>query len=339
MQAILSDRYGPPDVLELREVERPEPAPGRVLVRVCAASLNAGDWRVLSGTPRLARPMMGGIRRPKEPRRGGDVAGVVEAVSAEVTELAPGDDVFGSGLGSFAEYVAPLATNLVRKPAWLSFEEAAAIPVAGVTALQALRDHGRLEAGQSVLINGAGGGVGTFLVQIAKALGGDVTAVCGPGSVEVVRASGADRVVDYSREDFTDNPAPYDLVVDNAGTRSVRRMRRLLTPQGTYVVVGSVKNPLGHMAAAVVQRPFTKQRLATFIAKINGDDLAHLAALADSGALRPAIERTYALADTADAYRHMVAGHVRGKLVIVPAQSSSAIDAAARAAPCESTGR
>jgi NADPH:quinone reductase-like Zn-dependent oxidoreductase len=318
MQAIVSHRYGPPDVLELRGVERPEPAPDRVLVRVRAASLNAGDWRVLSGTPRLARPMMGGIRRPKEPRRGSDVAGVVEAVGAGVTAFAPGDEVLGSGLGSFAEYVAPLAKNLVRKPAGLSFEEAAAIPVAGITALQALRDHGRLEPGQTVLINGAGGGVGTFLVQIAKALGGDVTAVCGPGSVDVARASGADRVVDYSGADFTRVGGPYDLVVDNAGTRSVRRMRRLLTPEGTYVVVGSVQNPLGHMASAVVQRPFTKQTLATFIAKIDGGDLAYLAALAESGKLRPAIERTYPLAETADAYRHMVGGHVRGKLVIVP---------------------
>jgi NADPH:quinone reductase-like Zn-dependent oxidoreductase len=318
MQAILSNRYGPPDVLELREVERPEPAPDRVLVRVRAASLNAGDWRVLSGTPVLARPMMGGIRRPKEPRRGGDLAGVVEAVGAEVTGFAPGDEVFGSGLGSFAEYVTPLGKNLVRKPANVSFEEAAAVPVAGVTALQALRDHGRLEPGRRVLINGAGGGVGTFLVQIAKALGAEVTAVCGPGSVELARASGADRVVDYSREDFTHADGPYDLVVDNAGTRSVRRMRRLLTPQGTYVVVGSVKNPLGHMASAVVQRPFTKQRLAVFIAKINSDDLAHLAGLAEAGELRPAIERTYPLAETAAAYRHMVSGHVRGKLVIVP---------------------
>jgi len=318
MQAILSNWYGPPDVLELREVERPEPAPDRVLVRVRAASLNAGDWRVLSGTPVLARPMMGGIRRPKEPRRGGDLAGVVEAVGAEVTGFAPGDEVFGSGLGSFAEYVTPLGKNLVRKPANVSFEEAAAVPVAGVTALQALRDHGRLEPGRRVLINGAGGGVGTFLVQIAKALGAEVTAVCGPGSVELARASGADRVVDYSREDFTHADGPYDLVVDNAGTRSVRRMRRLLTPQGTYVVVGSVKNPLGHMASAVVQRPFTKQRLAVFIAKINGDDLAHLAGLAEAGELRPAIERTYPLAETAAAYRHMVSGHVRGKLVIVP---------------------
>src|SRR4051794_22953431 len=318
MQAILSNWYGPPDVLELREVERPEPAPDRVLVRVRAASLNAGDWRVLSGTPVLARPMMGGIRRPKEPRRGGDLAGVVEAVGAEVTGFAPGDEVFGSGLGSFAEYVTPLGKNLVRKPANLSFEEAAAVPGAGVTALQALRDHGRLEPGRRVLINGAGGGVGTFLVQIAKALGAEVTAVCGPGSVELARASGADRVVDYSREDFTHADGPYDLVVDNAGTRSVRRMRRLLTPQGTYVVVGSVKNPLGHMASAVVQRPFTKQRLAVFIAKINGDDLAHLAGLAEAGELRPAIERTYPLAETAAAYRHMVSGHVRGKLVIVP---------------------
>jgi len=318
MQAILSTRYGPPDVLELREVERPEPAPDRVLVRVHAASLNAQDRHMLLGTPRVARPLLGGIRRPKDPRRGSDVAGVVEAVGADVTGFAPGQEVFGAGLGSFAEYVAPLAKNLAPKPAGVGFEEAAAIPVAGVTALQALRDRGRLQAGQSVLINGAGGGVGTFLVQIAKALGGDVTAVCGPGSVDLVRASGADRVVDYSAEDFTAAGGPYDLVVDNAGTRSVRQMRGLLTPRGTYVAVGSVGNPLGHMVAAFAQKPFTKQTLAVFIAKIEQDDLAALAELAESGELRPAIERTYPLAETADAYRQMMTWHVRGKLVLAP---------------------
>jgi NADPH:quinone reductase-like Zn-dependent oxidoreductase len=318
VKAIVSPRYGSPDVLELREVERPVPAPDRVLVRVRAASLNASDKHALRGRPRVLRAMMGGLRRPKDPRRGGDVAGVVEAVGSEVTTFSVGDEVFGSGLGAFAEYVAPLAKNLVPKPARLTFEEAAAIPVAGVTALQALRDHGKLQPGQKVLVNGAGGGVGTFLVQIAKALGGEVTAVCGPGSVELVRASGADRVIDYTQEDFTTAGGPYDLIVDNATTRSARTMRSLLTREGTLVKVGAVKINLLRLFWPAVYDTFVPQKLTMFIAKINGDDLAHLGRLAEEGALRPAIERTYPLADTADAYRHMNAGHVRGKLVIVP---------------------
>jgi NADPH:quinone reductase-like Zn-dependent oxidoreductase len=319
MRAIVSERYGSPDVLELREVAQPVPAPDRVLVRVRAASLNAGDAHVLRGTPLVLRAMMGGLRRPKDPRRGGDVAGVVEAVGADVTSVAVGDEVFGSGLGAFAEYVAPLAKNLVPKPARLSFEEAATLPVAGVTALQALRDHGRLQPGQRVLINGAGGGVGTYLVQLAKALGaGEVTAVCGPASVELVRASGADRVVDYTREDFTKAGGPYDLIVDNATTRSLRTMCRLLTRNGTLVKVGAVKINLVRLFWPVVYDKFVPQTLRMFVAKINGDDLALLGRLDDEGKLRPAIERTYPLADTADAYRHMNAGHVRGKLAIVP---------------------
>ena len=319
MRAIVTDRYGSPDVLELREVEQPVPAPDRVLVRVRAASLNASDKHQLRGTPRVMRPMMGGLRRPKDPRRGGDVAGVVEAVGAEVTTVAVGDEVFGSCIGSFADYATPLARNLVPKPERLSFEEAAAIPVAGVTALQALRDHGNLQPGQTVLINGAGGGVGTYLVQIAKALGaGHVTAVCGPGSVELVRASGADRVVDYTQEDFTQAGGPYDLIVDNAGTRPLRTMRSLLTPHGTHVTVGHTRIRMRRLAYPFLYDKVVPQTFAMFVANINGDDLAVLAGLAEEGKLRPAVERTYPLPETADAYRHMNGGHVRGKLVIVP---------------------
>ena len=316
MKAILSNRYGPPEVLELREVETPALAPDRVLLRVRAASVNASDYRPLRGTPLLARPMMGGIRRPKEHRRGADVAGVVEAVGAEVTALQPGDEVFGTGLGSFAEYVAPLADRLVPKPANLSFEEAAAMPVAATTALQALRDHGALQPGARVLVNGGGGGVGTFLVQLARALGAaHVTAVCGPHNVEIVRALGPDRVVDYSREDFTATSDRYDLIVDNAG-RSIRKLRRLLVPGGTIVVVGSHKNPLGHIASAFVQDKLGRQKVAFFIAKLNHDDLVFLAELAAAGTIKPVVDRTYPLAETAAAYRYAETMHARGKVVI-----------------------
>jgi len=235
-----------------------------------------------------------------------------------LTVVAVGDEVFGSGRGACADYATPLATNLASKPASLTFEEAAASPVAGLTALQALRDHGRLEAGQRVLINGAGGGVGTFLVQIAKALGGEVTAVCGPSSVELVRGFVADHVVDYTREDFTKAGGPYDLIVDNATTRSARTMRRLLTHDGTLVKVGAVKVNLVRLFWPVIYDKFVPQKLAMFIAKMNGDDRRYLAGLADEGKLRPASERTYPLPETAEAYRHMLGGHVRGKLVIVP---------------------
>lgn len=318
MKAVLSDRYGPPDVLELREVDVPAVAADRVLLRVRAASINAGDYRVLRGRPLFARPLMGGILRPKEARRGGDVAGVVEAVGAGVTELAPGDEVFGTTIGALAEYATPLASRLVRKPESLSFEEAAAIPVAAVTALQALRDHGGLQRGQRVLVNGAGGGVGTFLVQIAKALGAaHVTAVCGPHNVEVVRSLGPDRLVDYSREDFTKTKERYDLIVDNAGGKSIRKLRRLLTPDGTFVLVGSHKNPLGHMASAVVQKPFVRPKLVWFIAKLShNEDLAYVADLAAAGTIRPVLDRTYPLAETAEAYRYAETMHARGKVVV-----------------------
>jgi NADPH:quinone reductase-like Zn-dependent oxidoreductase len=265
----------------------------------------------------LARPMMGGIRRPKELRRGADVAGIVEAVGADVTDVQPGDEVFGTALGALAEYATPLATRITAKPPNLTFEQAAAIPVAAITALQALRDKGGLEAGQRVLVNGAGGGVGTFLVQLAKALGAaHVTAVCGPHNVEVVGSLGPDRVVDYSREDFTATQDRYDLIVDNAGSASIRKLLRLLTPKGTLVVVGSHKNPLGHLASAMAHRPFASQKIVGFIAKLAQGDLAYLAELAGAGTIRPVLDRTYPLAETAEAYRYAETMHARGKVVV-----------------------
>jgi NADPH:quinone reductase-like Zn-dependent oxidoreductase len=317
MKAILGTAYGDPAAaLRLEDVETPALEDGRLLVRVHAASMNAGDWRILRGRPRIARPMMGGLLRPKDARRGSDVAGVVEAVAPDVTAFAPGDEVLGTAAGAFAEYATPKATAVVRKPASLSFEEAAAIPVAAVTALQAVRDHGRLEPGQRVLLNGGGGGVGTFAAQLVKILGGELTVVCGAHNVELLRSLGADRVVDYSREDFTKAGGPYDLILDNAGTRSIRKLRSLLTPAGTLVLVGAVKNPIGHMLSAFAQRPFTKQRLAVFIAKVRKEDLEYVTELAGSGQLRVAIDRTYPLAETPEAYRYIEAGHARGKIVI-----------------------
>jgi NADPH:quinone reductase-like Zn-dependent oxidoreductase len=316
MKAIVCTAYGAPEQLELRDVDLPSLAADRVLLRVRAASVNAADWRMLRGRPMVARPLMGGLLRPKDPRRGGDVAGVVEEVGESVTGFRAGDEVFGSGRGAFAEYVAPLARALAPKPAALTFEQAAALPTAGITALQALRDHGRAQAGQRVLINGAGGGVGTFCVQIARAFGAEVTAVCGRHNVELVRSLGAVRVVDYGAEDFARTDQRYDLIVDNAGSRSVWRLTRLLTRTGTLVVVGAHSNPIGHMLAAKTLSPLVRRTLTTFVAKIRDNDLSRLAELAEAGDLTPVIDRTYPLDETAEALRYLEAGHARGKVVI-----------------------
>ncbi|HZR95527.1 MAG TPA: NAD(P)-dependent alcohol dehydrogenase [Gaiellaceae bacterium] len=316
MKAITADRYGSPDALELVEAETPAVEPDRVLLRVRAASVNAGDWRTLRGRPLVARPMMGGVLRPKDTRRGTDVAGVVEAVGADVADLAAGDEVFGTCRGAFAEYATPLARSLVRKPAGLSFEEAAAVPVAAITALQAVRDHGRLQPGQRVLVNGAGGGVGTFTVQIARVLGGHVTAVCHTHNVDLVRSLGAERVVDYTREDFTKTGERYDLVVDNAGGRSPLTLRSLLAPSGTLVVVGAARNPITHLLATVALNPFVRQTLRGFIAKLKREDLQFVADLVEAGEIRPIVDRTYTLQETRDAVRYLEGGHARGKVVI-----------------------
>ncbi len=251
MKAIIQERFGSPDVLEARDVDKPSIGDDGVLVRVRAASVNPADWRPLRGKPYAMRPMMG-LRRPKSPIAGIDVAGVVEAVGKDVTEFQPDDEVFGARSGSFAEYVAGVAKNFARKPAGITFEQAAAIPVAGCTALQALRDHGRLEAGQRVLINGAAGGVGTFAVQIAKAFGARVTGVCSTKKVEQARELGADRVCDYTHEDFTRSGERYDLIFDNAASKSLSAMQRVLKPEGRIVLVGAggvshgkVLGPLG----------------------------------------------------------------------------------------------
>jgi NADPH:quinone reductase-like Zn-dependent oxidoreductase len=326
MQAIRFRRYGaPPDVLRLEHVDIPTPGEGEVLVRVRAASANPVEWHLVRGEPFLVR-LMTGLRAPKDSGIGGDVAGVVEALGPGVTAFAPGEAVFGTASGSFAELACAKVDRLARKPQALTFEEAASMPVAGCTALQAVRDHGRLQPGRRVLVIGASGGVGSFAVQIAKALGGDVTAVCSTKHVDFVRALGADAVVDYTRESPSGS---YDLVLRVAGNASVRQRRRLLTPEGTLVVVGSgtgrdgnggALGPLTRMLVARIASREHGRRVATFIAKVRTRDLETLAAFAADGRIRPAVERTYPLAEAAAALTEIESGHTRGKLVLtVPA--------------------
>jgi NADPH:quinone reductase-like Zn-dependent oxidoreductase len=319
MKAIVREKYGSPDVLRVDEVPTPEVEDGHVLVRVYAAGVNRGDWYVLRGKPALIRPMMGGVRRPRQRGIGSDFAGVIEAVGKDVDGLAPGDEVFGGGSGALAEYVA--AKTVVRKPANITFEEAATVGVAGLTALQGLRDHGRVQPGQKVLVNGASGGVGTFAVQIAKALGGEVTAVCSTRNVELVRSLGADQVLDYMKDDFTRGGEQYELVFDVAGSRSWFSCRRVLTPRGTFVIVGSkattpILGPLGHIAATRLGSLGSRRRVVFFVAKFNNPDLQTLADLMAAGKLKPVVERTYELVEAPEALREMGAGHVRSKLVV-----------------------
>ena len=316
MKAALVMKYGS---LVVRDVEKPEPAEGDVLVRVHATSLNAVDWYGFSGRPYAARPLMG-LRKPKSSEIGGDFAGVVEAVGEGVDAFVPGDEVYGYQSGAFAEYVVA-STAVERKPANVSFEEAAAVPLAGLSALQGLRDHGGVRPGQQVLVNGASGGVGTFAVQIAKALGAEVHAVCSERNVEQASELGADRVFSYNREDFTRSGARYDVLFDNAGNRSWSSMRRALAPNGKVVLVGGprrkrVLGPLGHIARVKLASQLGGRTAAFFIAKPNRDDLATLRDLIEAGHVKPVIEQRYELAQIAGAMRGMSDGHARAKIVI-----------------------
>lgn len=317
MKALVRHRFGGPGVVRVEEVEQPALTDDRVLVRVRASSLNKADWHRLRGWPRLLRPMTGnGMLRPKTALFGTDFAGVVEAVGKHVAGLAPGDEVFGARDGAFAEYVSAL--SVVRKPSNVSFEEAATMGIAGVTALQGLRDHGKLQPGERVLINGASGGVGTLAVQIAKALGAHVTAVCSTRNLEQARELGADRVLDYTRQDFTREPERYDLVADVAGGHPCRAIQRVLAPEGRLVIVGAhgSRGQLRHLAAVWLTSRFGKRPVEFFITKMNKEDLQTLADLLESGELKPAIDRTYELAEAEDALRAFGGGHVRGKLVL-----------------------
>ncbi|MCA1572398.1 MAG: NAD(P)-dependent alcohol dehydrogenase [Chloroflexi bacterium] len=321
MKAITFPRYGSPDVLQLEEVAVPDVADDAVLVRVRAASVNATDWHSMRGKPIPVR-IGDGLRRPKLGRLGVDVAGLVEAVGSTVTHLRGGDEVFGARNGAFAELVS--GRNFIHKPANLSFGEAATIPVAATTALQALRDKGGLQSGQRVLITGASGGVSTFAVQIAKAFGAHVTAVCSTGNLEMVRSIGADAAIDYTRNDFTRSSERYDLVLDIAGSHPLTATRRLLATHGTLVVVGGRGSgwiaPTDRLLAALVMSKLGRQRITPFLAQLTRDDLVVLKELAESGKLRPVIDRTYLLSEIADAIRYFETMRARGKVVITVAR-------------------
>ena len=320
MKAIFQERYGSPDVLELREVDKPAIEDHQVLVRVRASSVNPAEWYSVTG-PWFVRMMGGGLRGPKSSTVGADLAGTIEAVGKDVEEFQPGDEVFGTSGGSWAEYAAAREVRLVPKPARLSYEEAAAVPIAAITALQALRDKGNVQPGQKVLINGASGGVGTFAVQLAKVFGADVTAVCSTRNVELVRSLGADRVVDYTQEDFTRLDERHDLMLDIAGSRSFRELRRVLTPEATVVVVGAKMSgrglgPLPHIVKMRLASLGRSQKVTFFVAKITKEDLAVLQELLDAGKVTPVIDRSYTLSEISDALDYLGEGHARGKIAI-----------------------
>jgi NADPH:quinone reductase-like Zn-dependent oxidoreductase len=321
MKAAVRDRFGPPEVVELRDVEKPEPADDEVLVRIRAASLNMADWYDVNGRPYVGRVSMG-FRKPKESRLGVDYAGTVEAIGKSVTQFQPGDEVFGARTGAFAEYVCAREDRaIVAKPANVTFEEGAAVPVAAITALQGLRDKGELQPGQNVLINGASGGVGTYAVQIAKALGAEVTAVCSTGNVELAPSLGADHVVDYTREDFTRREGRYDLMLDVAGSRSWSQCKRVLTPEATLVIVGGPKTnrlfgPLAHVIKVRMGALRSSRKIRFFIAKLIKPDMEVLRDYLEAGQIRSVIDRTYELSEIRDAFRYIGEGHARGKIVL-----------------------
>jgi NADPH:quinone reductase-like Zn-dependent oxidoreductase len=321
MKAIVQDRYGSADVLEFQDIEVPAVGDDQVLVQVRAAGAGPDVWHVMTGMPYMARPALG-LRRPKLRVRGWDVAGTVEAVGSKVTDPHVGDEVMGAGEGSFAEFTVASADNLVPKPSRLSFEEAAAAPVSGVTALRAVRDEGRVQPGQHVLVIGASGGVGSLAVQIARAFGAHVTGVAGTSKAEFLRSIGADEVIDYTREDFTDGTRRWDVIVDTAGRRPLRQLRRALTRKGTLVVVGGDGGGrwTGGFFRGILRGPllslFVGQRLRGLATRIQQDDLRALAELIEEGEVTPVVGRTYPLIEAADAVRELERGHVRGKIVV-----------------------
>lgn len=321
MKAIVQETYGSADVLKLRDIDKPVVGDCDVLVRIHAASVNPADWAIMDGLPYIARPVYGGLRKPKNRVRGTDVAGTIEAVGTRVARFRPGDAVFGWCTGAFAEYASASEDALEPKPATLTFEQAAAAPLAGLVALQALRDVGKVQAGQEVLVNGASGGIGSFAVQIAKSLGADVTGVCSTSNVDLVRSIGADHVMDYTREDFTRTGHRYDVILDNVGNHSLSNLRQALTPTGTLVPnTGGFDNrwfaSLGRLISALVVSPFVNQTLRPFVMSPKNADLVALKDLMEVGKVRPVVDRTYRLAEVPQAIAYVGGGHARGKVVI-----------------------
>ena len=320
MKAVVHCDYGGPEVLRLETIAKPACADDQVLIRVRAASINPLEWHFMRGTPYIGRLMGMGLRKPRVTRLGVDVAGTVEAAGRSVTLFKPGDEVFGSARGALAEYACAPERGLVAKPDVLTFVQAAAVPVAAVTALQGLRDKGKVGPGQRVLINGASGGVGTFAVQIAKSMGADVTGVCSTRNVDMVRSIGADRVIDYTKEDFTKDAARYDVILDMVGSHSLLASRRVLKPDGIYVLVGGSNGrwfaPLDRAVAAKVLSWFVSQRMGMMMAELRKDDLGVLRDLLQSGKVKPVIDRTYPLSQVPEAIRYLETGHARGKVVI-----------------------
>ncbi len=329
MKAIVYHDYGPPDVLRLADVDKPLPREQQVLVRIRAAAANPLDWHYVRGTPFLMR-MDTGFRKPKDSTVGVDMAGVVVAVGSSVTQFKPGDAVFGTVNGAFAEYALTTEGRIAPKPANLTFEQAAAVPVAALTALQGLRDKGRIQPGQKVLINGASGGVGTFAVQIAKSLGAEVTGVCSTRNVELVRSLGANHVIDYTQEDFTRGAGKYDVILDNVGNRSLSEYRRVLGPAGTYVMIGAGGpndgrwiGPFGKVIQAAILSMFVDQKLGMLMSATRQADLLILKEMIESNELVPVIDRTYPLNESAEAMRYLETGRARGKVIITVADGAT----------------
>jgi NADPH:quinone reductase-like Zn-dependent oxidoreductase len=321
MKAVVQDRYGSPDVLRLEDVDRPVVGHGEVLIRVHAAGVDRGVWHMMAGRPYLMRMVGFGLRAPKNPTVGRDLAGVVEAVGNNVTRFKPGDEVFGIGKASFAGYTLAREDKIAAKPENLTFEQAAAVGISGSTALQAVRDHGRVKPGQRVLIIGASGGVGTFAVQIAKAFGARVTGVCSTAKVDLVRSIGADHVIDYTRDDFANGDQHYDVILDIGGNSKLARLRRALAPDGALVIVGGEGGGpwfggIDRQLRATMMSAFVHQKLETFINNENYEDLIVLKELIESGKVTPVIDRTYPLAEAPEAIRYLQEGRVRGKVVI-----------------------
>ena len=325
MKAIVYRCYGSPEVLKLEEIAKPIPADDRVLVKVHAASVNPLDWHFMRGKPYMVRPMAG-IGKPDSILMGADFAGTVESVGKNVTRYKPGDEVFGDRDGAFGEYVSVREKGaMALKPTNMSMEQAAAVPIAGLTALQALRDKGKLQAGQKVLINGASGGVGTFAVQIAKTYGADVTGVCSTRNVAMVKSIGADHVIDYTKEDFTQGSVRYDLIIDNVGSHALSEYRHVLTPNGSLVIVGGPSDdpwlgPMTSLVKAYLVSPFVSQKMTFMLAQSNGEDLNVLRDLMQTGKVTPVIDRRYPLSETAQAVSYLEQGHAKGKVIITVSQ-------------------